>query len=45
MYRALGVYLREKGVDIGNILPKDIAGTHISFSTLNHIKINGEDYE
>lgn len=45
MYRALGVFLSERGVNIENVGSEDIAWIQIDFSPDNHVQINGEDYE
>jgi len=45
MYRALGVYLVSKSIDIENVRNDDVAGIEITFSSENHVQINGEDYE
>jgi len=45
MYRALGVYLYNKNIDIENIEKGHVEGIHINFSPENHVQINEEDYE
>lgn len=45
MYRALGVYLAEKGVDIDHVTSHDLANIEIDFSADNHVQINGEDHD
>ncbi len=45
MYRALGVYLVSKSIDIENVRNDDVTGIEITFSSENHVHINGEDYE
>lgn len=45
MYRALGVFLSARGVNIENVGSEDIAWIQIDFSPDNHVQINGEDYE
>lgn len=45
MYRAVGLYLFEKGVDIEHVQESDIADIHVGFSPDHRVEINGEDYE
>ena len=45
MYRALGVYLNDRNKDVEHINQDDLAGIVITFSSENHVQINGEDYE
>jgi cytidylate kinase len=45
MYRAVGLSLIEKGVDIEHVQKSDIADIHVGFSSDNRVEINGEDYE
>lgn len=44
MYRALGVYLVEKNIDVENVDGVDLSDITIDFSPDNHIQINWEDY-
>lgn len=45
MYRALGVYLASKNIDVENVEKNHITDIEITFSSENHVQINGEDYE
>ncbi len=45
MYRALWVYLAEKKVEIEHITSEDLKDIEITFSSDNHVQINGEDYD
>lgn len=45
MYRALGVFLYTRSVDIENVRSEDVAWIQIDFSVDNHVQINGDDYE
>jgi cytidylate kinase len=44
LYRALGVYLSEKGENVLNI-DSELTDIHLDFSPENHVRVNGEDYE
>ncbi len=45
MYRALWIFLREKGINIEYVEASDLEGIVINFSAENRVLINGEDYE
>lgn len=45
MYRALGIYLTSKNIDIENVEKENLSGIEITFSAENGVQINGEDYE
>ncbi|MFA6080022.1 MAG: (d)CMP kinase [Candidatus Gracilibacteria bacterium] len=45
MYRAVAVYLAERGVNLESVTEENISGIILDFDGQNHICINGEEYE
>ncbi|MBP6920970.1 (d)CMP kinase [Candidatus Gracilibacteria bacterium] len=44
LYRALGVYLDERGLNVENV-EKELTGISMDFSPEDRVRVNGEDYE
>lgn len=45
LYRALWIYLLEQNISVENVAESSLEGIILDFSPLNHVRVNGEDYE